>query len=107
GTKLLETLVDAARDHGITRFEADGLAGNGRMLDVFLSTGFDVASRTADGVVRLAFPIARTAASAEQEMHRSQLAAYASMKAVFAPHSIAVIGASRRPGHLGRAIVHH
>ncbi|HEX6641736.1 MAG TPA: acetate--CoA ligase family protein, partial [Thermoanaerobaculia bacterium] len=37
----------------------------------------------------------------------SQKAAYASMRAVFAPHSIAVVGASRRPGQLGREIVHN
>jgi len=107
GTKLLETLLIAAREHGIIRFEAEVLADNRRMLDVFLGMGFDVTRRTADGVVHLAFPIAATPAATEQAARRSQTAAYASMKAVFAPRSIAVIGASRRPGQLGREIVHN
>ena len=107
GTKLLETLVAAAMDHGIDRFEAEVLPDNQRMLDVFLGMGFDVVRRTADGVVHLDFPIAPTEASAELAALRSQKAAYASMKPVFAPHSIAVIGASRRPGQLGREIVHN
>lgn len=107
GTKLLETLIAAARDHGIDRFEAEVLPENRRMLDVFLSTGFDVVRRTDEGTVHLEFPIAATAVSAEQAAGRSQQAAYASMRAVFAPHSIAVVGASRRPGQLGREIVHN
>ena len=105
GTKLLETLVAAAREHDIHLFEAEVLGDNKRMLDVFLGMGFDVKHRTADGVVHLAFPIAPTAAATEQAAKRSQTAAYASMKAVFAPRSIAVIGASRRPGQLGRGVL--
>ncbi|HET8798939.1 MAG TPA: GNAT family N-acetyltransferase [Thermoanaerobaculia bacterium] len=105
GTKLLETLIVAARDHGIDRFTAEVLPENQRMLDVFLGMGFEVVRRTDEGVVHLEFPIAPTAASAEQSAQRSQKAAYASMRAVFAPKSIAVIGASRRPGQLGREIV--
>ncbi|MDP9191430.1 MAG: GNAT family N-acetyltransferase [Acidobacteriota bacterium] len=107
GTKLLETLVLAARDHGIDRFEAEVLAGNSRMLDVFLGMGFDIARRTDEGVVTLAFPIAATAVATERAAQRSQSAAYASMRPVFAPRSIAVIGASRRPGQLGREVVHN
>ena len=105
GTKLLETLVVGAREHGIRRFEAETLTENRRMIDVFLGMGFDVKSQTADGTVHLVFPIAPTPASDLKAAKRSQTAAYASMKAIFAPASIAVIGASRRPGQLGGAIV--
>jgi acetyl coenzyme A synthetase (ADP forming)-like protein len=106
-TKLLETLVAGARAHGIERFRAEVLAGNRRMLDVFLCMGFIVESRSADGTVRLSFPIATTPAVEQRAAERSQTAAYASMRAVFAPASIAVIGASRRPGQLGREILHN
>jgi acetyl coenzyme A synthetase (ADP forming)-like protein len=105
GTKLLETLVIGAREHGIHRFEAETLAENRRMIDVFLGMGFDVKSRTAEGSVHLVFPIAPTTVSDQRAAQRSQTAAYASMRAIFAPKSIAVIGASRRPGQLGGAIV--
>lgn len=107
GTKLLETLVAAAREHGIDRFTAEVLPENQRMLDVFRCMGFDVVRRTDEGVIHLEFSITATAASSEQAAIRSQKAAYASMRPVFAPHSIAVIGASRRPGQLGREIVHN
>lgn len=107
GTKLLETLVVAAREHGIERFEAEVLWDNQRMLDVFLCMGFDVTRKTDEGVVHLEFPIAPTAAAAERAAQRSQSAAYASMRPVFAPRSIAVIGASRRPGQLGREVLHN
>lgn len=106
-TKLLETLVTHARERGIERFSAEVLSGNQRMLDVFLCMGFDVASRSAEGTVHLSFPIAATPASAQLAAQRSQTAAYASMRAVFAPQSIAVIGASRKPGNLGHEIVHN
>jgi len=107
GTKLLETLVAAAREHGIERFRAEVLADNRLMLDVFLGMGFDVTHRDAEGTVVLSFPIAPTAAVQRAAMQRSQTAAYASMKPIFAPRSIAVIGASRRPEQLGHSIVHN
>ena len=105
GTKLLETLVVAARDHGIERFKAEVLPDNRLMLDVFLCMGFEVTSRTADGTVYLSFPIAPTAAAEQLAAQRSQTAAYASMRPIFAPRSVAVIGASKRPGQLGHEIV--
>jgi len=107
GTKLLETLVVAAREHGITRFRAEVLPENRLMLDVFLGFGFEVTKRTEDGTVQLSFPIAPTPVAEERAAQRSQMAAYASMKPIFAPKSIAIIGASRRPEQLGHGIVHN
>ncbi|HET7711466.1 MAG TPA: GNAT family N-acetyltransferase [Thermoanaerobaculia bacterium] len=105
GTKLLEILVESAREHDIERFTAEVLPENRAMLSVFFGVGFEVTSRTSDGTVRLSFPIAPTARATELAAARSQTAAHASMNAIFAPHSIAVIGASRRPEQLGHAIV--
>ncbi len=105
GTKLLEVLVAAARTHAIERFEADVLAGNNRMLDVFQAIGFSVTREVEGGTVHLSFPIASTVLTEQRAAERSQTAAAASMRAIFAPRSIAVIGASRRPGQLGNAIV--
>ena len=105
GTKLLEFLVAVARTHGIERFEADVLAGNRRMLDVFLGMGFVIESDVAAGTIHLSFPIASTPLTEQRAAERSQTAAAASMRAIFAPRSIAVIGASRRHGQLGNQIV--
>ena len=105
GTKLLEVLVAAARTHGIERFEADVLAGNNRMLEVFQAIGFSLTREVDGGTVHLSFPIASTVLIEQRAAERSQTAAAASMRAIFAPRSIAVIGASRRPGQLGNSIV--
>jgi len=105
GTKLLELLVRAARVHDIERFEAFVLPENQRMLDVFLGMGFVVASDLDAGTIHLSFPIASTALAEERAAERSQAAATASMRAIFAPASIAEIGASRRRGQLGNEIV--
>jgi acetyl coenzyme A synthetase (ADP forming)-like protein len=107
GTKLLEKLAEVARANGITRFEAEVLPENQRMLDVFLCSGFDATSRSSEGSIHVTFPIAPTEASASVAAERSQKAAYASMKPIFAPQSIAVVGASRDPGHLGTTILHN
>jgi acetyl coenzyme A synthetase (ADP forming)-like protein len=105
GTKLLEVLLAAARTHGIERFEAEVLVGNRRMLDVFQGMGFSVTTEVAAGAVHLSFPTASTLLTEQRAAERSQSAAAASMRAIFAPRSIAVVGASRRPGQLGNEIV--
>ncbi|HEY6843001.1 MAG TPA: GNAT family N-acetyltransferase, partial [Thermoanaerobaculia bacterium] len=105
GTRLLEKLADIARSNEVTRFEAETLVENRPMLDVFLNSGFEVVSRSAEGVVRVTFPIAATAQFEARAAERSQKAAYASIRPIFEPRTIAIVGASRRPGQLGNEIV--
>lgn len=105
GTHLLEKLAAAARLNHIERFEAEVLAENARMLDVFLSSGFDVTRRTGEGTTHVSFAIEPTASSRSHAAARAQHAAHESMKPIFEPRSIAVIGAGRRPGQLGHEIV--
>ncbi len=105
GTHLLQTLARAARTHDIDEFCAEVLPENQKMLDVFLQSGYAAKSRTAEGTIHVSFPIALTAESQDRAAERSQNAAYASMKAVFEPRSIAVVGASRRAGQLGTEIL--
>lgn len=107
GTRLLERLASFARTQGITRFEAETLSENQLMLHVFLDSGFDVVTRSDASVVGLAFPIESTPRYEERSAERSQKAAFASMRPVFAPKSIAVIGASRRRGQLGGEVLRH
>jgi len=105
GTRLLEKLADAARSNDITRFEAECLAENRGMLDVFLHSGFEVVSHSVEGVVSVTFPIAPTAEFERRSAERSRKAAYASIRPIFEPKTIAIVGASRRPGQLGNEIV--
>lgn len=107
GTRLLEKLVDVARTKGIEMFRAEVLPENQKMLDVFLCSGFNVTSKTAEGAVSVTFPIATTVASEAAFAERSQKAAWASMRSIFAPRSIAVVGASRKTGQLGREILNN
>ena len=100
-TLLLEHLAAVARSNGITTFVADTLPNNRAMLDVFARRGLGGATATfADGTVHVRFPIEptdgvdrgdRSARAAAPRPRRS--------RALLAPRSIAVIGASRRAGH--------
>ena len=105
GTRLLEKLAEVARSNGIKKFEADCLAENRAMLEVFVNSGFEVVKESADGVARVTFPIAATPQFEARSGKRAQKAAYASIRPIFEPRTIAVIGASRRPGQLGNEIV--
>lgn len=62
-TLLLDQLVVAARQRGITSFTAKTLWENHDMLSVFLQSGFDVVRTYDGGVVSLRFPIRQTSTS--------------------------------------------
>jgi acyl-CoA synthetase (NDP forming)/GNAT superfamily N-acetyltransferase len=110
-TLLLEHLVSYARRHQITTFTAQTLTENKAMLNVFAEAGLPVERRFADGVVELTFPLPREDAGPALEDYldvvaeRERRADVASLRHVFAPESVAVIGASRRQGTVGRAVV--
>jgi succinyl-CoA synthetase alpha subunit/GNAT superfamily N-acetyltransferase len=109
-TLLLEHLVFYATSHRITAFTGQTLAENTAMLKVFADAGLPVHRHTEDGVVDMTIPLPRDDAGtdlngylnavAERERH----ADVASLRHVFAPESVAVIGASRRPGTVGRVV---
>jgi len=105
GTRLLERLADVARAHGITRFEAEVLASNGAMLAVFQSSGFETTVGSSHGVVLVTLDLSETVTFVEHNAARAQTAASASMKPIFEPRSIAVIGAGRTRGNLGGEIL--
>src|SRR5687767_6823149 len=88
-TQLLERLADVARAHGITRFEAETLAGNRAMIAVFSSSGFEISVGSREDAVLVKLDLGETATHVEHHAARSQTAAAASMKPIFAPRSIA------------------
>lgn len=106
GTILLEYLAAYARDRGITRFVADTLPNNMRMLDVFHNAGFkrqpDVWS---PDVIRVAFDIEPTGGSITAIAEREWTAGVHSVRRILRPRSVAVIGAGRDPANIGHAIV--
>ena len=110
-TLLLEHLVSVARNNQIRTFVAETLEYNTPMLRVFADAGLPVQRHQADGVVEVKIPLPRddtgTALDSylETVARRERTADAASLRHVFAPESVVVIGASRRPGTVGRAIL--
>jgi acyl-CoA synthetase (NDP forming)/GNAT superfamily N-acetyltransferase len=110
-TLLLEHLVSYARSHQITTFIAQTLTENKAMLDVFADVGLPVERHYEDGVFELTFPLPSQDAGATLESYlnavaeRERRAEAASLRHVLTPESVAVIGASRRKGTVGRAIL--
>ena len=101
GTLLLERLALLAIRHGFTRLWAVTHAENLAMREVFRESGFSAqeAYEGDDMEVELSLiPTATTVARAEV---RERLATTASLRPFFHPQSVAVIGASRDPKHIG------
>jgi len=112
-TLLLEHLVSIARQHQVTAFTAETLAENTAMLRVFADAGLPVRRERVDGDVQLTFPLPRDEADRslgsylESVAVRESRADVASLRHLMRPGAVAVIGAGRRRGSLGREILHN
>ncbi len=110
-TLLLEHLVSLARARQVETFVAETLSENIGMLRVFSDAGLPVTTRRAEGVVSLTIPLPPDEAGLQLDAYldtvaaRERAANVASLRPVFQPSSVAVIGASRRPGTVGRAVL--
>ncbi len=103
-TLLLEHLAAIARTNGIARFTAETLADNRSMLAVFGRAGWPVKRHFDSGIVDIEFPVDDTEQfvdSVESREHRADSRAVARL---LLPRSIAVIGASDRPGSIGHEL---
>ncbi len=100
-TLLLEHLAAVAQHNGIARFTAEVLADNRAMLGVFARAGWPVQRRFESGVVELAFPLGSNATFVESVEEREHRADSRAVARLLLPRSIAVIGASDRPGSVG------
>ena len=111
GTLLLEHLISLARSRAVHAFTAETLSENALMLQVFADAGLPVHRTLADGVYEFTFPLPADEADAALGTYRDAVAErersadVASLRHVLAPASVAVIGASRRPRSIGRAIL--
>jgi acyl-CoA synthetase (NDP forming)/GNAT superfamily N-acetyltransferase len=110
-TLLLEHLVSLARRQQITTFTADTLTENKRMQDVFAAAGLPMIRRYDEGVYKMTFPLPAAGSGTALDSYlsavteRERRAETASLRHVLAPESVVVIGASRRRGTVGRAIL--
>jgi acetate---CoA ligase (ADP-forming) len=101
GTRLLEQLALRAQADGIDEFVAEVMHDNAAMLHVFRDAGFEVKRAVAEGEVEVRFPIAPTEHFHTRVAERDHVAVVASLQPFFTPHSVAVVGASRRRGTIG------
>ena len=104
-TVLLAHLAHAASTAGIDTFTATVLAGNHRMLGVFHESGFLVSARRSEGAIEIEFPTSLSQDARRRFEERQREADVAAVGHVLRPSSVAVIGASRRPGTVGGEVV--
>ncbi len=96
GTTLLEHLAGMASRLGIERFEAEVQPGTPLMMELLTHIGFDVQTETRDGALRAWFPVRLTQAVRRAMDARASAAAAMSMRLLFEPRSVALLGASRK-----------
>lgn len=95
GTILLERLALLAIRHGFTRLWAITHADNLAMREVFASSGFTMAEHVEGGDMEVELSLTPTDQSVRQSEWRERVATTASLRSLFHPASVAVIGASR------------
>ena len=110
-TLLLDHLVSNARLRGLRAFTAETLADNVPMLRVFANAGLAARRQVSDGVVETTFPLPSDEADQQLQHYldtvswRERSADVASLRHLLEPSSVAVVGASRKPGRVGHAIL--
>lgn len=104
GTELLQLLTSYARHHGIVRFQAFVLPENVQMMRVFRNSGYELHRTLEAGVFTVDFPVAMTTDAQAAAEEREKRAVAASLLPIFFPRSVAVVGASTRPGSIGNTL---
>ena len=105
GSVMLEHLAAIAQEMGITRFVAEVLPQNRKMLTVFKDAGYEVTHHIEDGVVEVAFDIKPTEQSKAVQLSREHRAESRSMRTILFPERVAIIGASRRDESIGALVM--
>ncbi|MEV7358736.1 GNAT family N-acetyltransferase [Kitasatospora sp. NPDC091276] len=102
---LLEHIAAVAQERGIRRFQAEVLPENRKMVKVFTDAGYTQRRSFTDGVVHLEFDLEQTDRSLAVMRAREHRAEAKSVQRLLTPRSVAVIGVSRNPQTVGRAIL--
>lgn len=102
---LLEHIAACARERGVTRFTAEVMPANNKMIKVFTDFGYSQQRSFEDGSVHLNLDLEPTEKSLAVMRAREQRAEARSVRRLLAPGSVAVIGAGRGPGGAGRTVI--
>ncbi len=104
-TLLLAQLAEAAAAEGVRQFTAVVMTGNRKMIGTFRDSGFPVAVCTRPGELQVTFPTTLSEDGRRRFEDRERTAAVAAVEHVLRPRSVAIVGASRRPGSIGAAVM--
>ncbi|RSM38128.1 GNAT family N-acetyltransferase [Amycolatopsis balhimycina DSM 5908] len=104
-TLLMEHLVSHARKSGLKRFLAEVLAENAKVLHVFADLGLRFEASIGGPERDVVMILGEDAAYLDAVLERDLVADAASLTHLFKPSSIAVVGAGRRPGSVGHAVL--
>lgn len=107
GTLLVEHLVSAARAAGVTTFTADALAENREVLRLFADLGLRTTRHFEASEVRCTIELAEDDTYLEAVEERGRRADVASLVPLLRPDAVVVVGAGRKPGSVGRAVLRH
>jgi acyl-CoA synthetase (NDP forming)/GNAT superfamily N-acetyltransferase len=105
GTLLVEQLAAVARSHGLTELVGDVLSGNAGMLRVASGLAPGAAVEHDAGMARVHIATNFDAVAIDALDARERVAEEHSLRPLFAPHSVAVVGAGREPGGIGREVL--
>ncbi|GAA2271919.1 bifunctional GNAT family N-acetyltransferase/acetate--CoA ligase family protein [Streptomyces atrovirens] len=106
GTLLVEHLVSAARADGITALTADALSENREVLKLFADLGLRTERCFEGPEVRCTIALDQSDTYLTAVEERGRTADVVSLKPLLRPKTVAVVGAGRRAGSVGRAILH-
>ncbi len=106
GTLLLERLAVLAASNGFRRFWAVTHPQNRRMIEVFHHSGFQITEKLRDGSVEVEFTVTPTKESVAHSEMLDRVFTAASIRPIFNPSSVAVIGASRNKKSIGFQVLH-
>ncbi|GAB7110026.1 bifunctional GNAT family N-acetyltransferase/acetate--CoA ligase family protein [Streptomyces phaeofaciens JCM 4814] len=107
GTLLVEHLISSARTEGITTFTADALSENHEVLRLFADLGLRTSRRFEGPEVRCTVHLDQDDTYLSAVEARGSSADVASLLPLLRPDAVAVVGAGRTPGSVGRAILRH
>ncbi len=105
GTILLAHLAEAAKRDGIRTFTATVHPSNHLMAAVLRDSGFPIEVTSGPGELRFELPASLDSDAIERFDDRDRIAAVAAVANVLNPTSVALIGASRREGSVGAAVL--
>ncbi|MEK6618316.1 MAG: GNAT family N-acetyltransferase, partial [Nitrospirota bacterium] len=105
GTLLLERLALLAIRHGFTRLWAVTHADNLAMREVFRESGYAVRETFEGDDMEVELSVIPTETSVTRSEVRDRIATTASLRPLFQPRAVAVLGASRDPARIGNRLV--